>query len=183
MKTAGREELVMDFSNVIIAVVVVALFLLVFFATRYTNNQKGFDEMQLKKRGDAFRIGFFTLLGCVIAILFLNSFESVAQKVEINFLLCASIMITVGVFGVYSVFAGAFFRMNENPKTYLGICFAVMFPNAMIVIGELKKSGTLLKEGKATFTPCGNLVNVLTFLAISVAVIIKMIIDKKEEKE
>ena len=139
--------------------------------------------MQLKKRGDAFRIGFFTLLGCVLATMFLNSVESFAEKVEIDFMLVTSIMITACVFGVYSVFADAFFRMNENPKTYLGICFAVIFPNAIVVIGELKKNGTLLKEGKVTFTPWGNLVNVVTFLVIAVAIIIKMIANKKEEKE
>ena len=92
-------------------------------------------------------------------------------------------MITVCVFGVYSIIAGAFLRMNENPKTYLGICFAVILPNAVVLIGELKKSGTLLKDGKLTFTPGGNLLNVLTFLIIGIAVIIKMIANSREERE
>lgn len=173
----------MDLSNVVIAAVILAVFVLVLIATRYTSNQKGFDEMQLKKRGDAFRIGFFTLLGCVLLMLFLNSLDSFAEKVTVDFMLIASIMITACVFGVYSIMKDAFFRMNENPKTYLGICFAVLFPNAVVLIGEWKQNGTLLKDGKVTFTPCGNLLNVVVFLIIAVAIIIKMIANSREEKE
>lgn len=173
----------MDYSSIIILAVIFVLALGVWFASRYTSNQKGFDEMQLKKRGDAFRIGFFTLLACVLAMLYLTSVESVSQKVSVEFMLLASIMITACVFGVYSIFAGAFFRMNENPKTYLGICFAVIFPNAVVLIGELKKNGTLLKDGKLTFTPGGNLLNALTFLIISIAIIIKMVANSREERE
>ena len=183
LKTAGREEIIMDYSSIIILAVILVLAVLVWFATKYTGDQKGFDEMQLKKRGDAFRIGFFTLLACVFAMLVITSIESVSQKISVDFMLAASIMITVCVFGVYSIFAGAFFRMNENPKTYLAICFAVILPNAVVLIGELKKSGTLLKDGKLTFTPGGNLLNVLTFLIIGIAVIIKMIANSREERE
>lgn len=182
-KPAGRKEYIMDLSNVVIAVVILACIVMVLLATRYTTDQKGFDEMQLKKRGDAFRIGFFTLLACVLLMLFLNSLDSFAEKVTVDFMLIASIMITACVFGVYSIWKDAFFRMNENPKTYLGICFAVVFPNAIVLIGELKQHGTLLKDGKVTFTPCGNLLNVVTFTIIAITIIIKMIVNRREEKE
>ena len=172
--------------NVMVYVVIaaaLAILVLIILATKYTSKGKGFDEMQLIKRADAFRAGFFTMLGCVIFLMILETWKPWTENVTITFSLLALIMVSLGVFGVYCAVHDAFFRMKESRKFYLCLCFLVIFGNVMQVHSYYRDHGTLLENGKVSLNPCGNIATGCTFLILLLTIIIKMIAEKKEEKE
>lgn len=173
----------MDIMMYVVIAAALALVVLIILATKYTSKGKGFDEMQLVKRADAFRAGFFTMLGCVVMLLILENWRPWTERVTSSFSLVAIIMITMAVFGIHCVIHDAFFRMQESRKLYLGLCAAAIFANVLQVFSYYRDNGTLLQNGKVTLDPCGNLVTGSVFLILAAVIIIKMIADRKEEKE
>ena len=172
-----------DIMLYVVIAAALALVVMIVLATKFTSNGKGFDEMQLIKRADAYRAGFFTMLGGVIFLMVLLNWKPWTEHVTVTFSFLALIMVTLGVFAIYCAVHDAFFRMTESRKFYIGICFLVIFGNVMQVIAYYRDHGTLLENGKVSMNPCGNLATGGTFLILLLTIIIKMIAEKKEEKE
>lgn len=177
----------MNVTFVVIGVAVVVLALLVLLATRYTAKQKNFDEMQLMKRADAYRAGFFTMLGCMLLMMLLVNWKTWTDNVTMLFTINAAIMITLAVFGVYCVMNNAFFGKSDHPvdnqKVYLVLCIAVVLPNCVTAWRHLHDNGTLLENGMVSMKPCGNLMIAGAFFVIAITIVIRMLLDRREEKE
>ncbi|MBO7631696.1 MAG: hypothetical protein J6S78_05145 [Lachnospiraceae bacterium] len=173
----------MDFIFYAVIAAALGLIVLIVLATNYTSEGKGFDEMQLIKRGDAFRAGFFTLLGCVFMLMILENWKTWTENVTLMFSCVAIVMVSLVVFGVYCIAHDAFFRMRESKKFYLGICFCVVFANSMQAVTYFLDKKTLLENGKVSISPCGNLLIAGTFLILAIAIVVKMFAAKKEEKD
>ena len=166
---------------VIIGVAAVLVVFIVWACIRKEDRQ--FDERQLQKRANAFRCGFFSLVGGNLLMMLLFSWKTWTDHVDSIFTIIVVFMVAVVVFAVYSIFNDAFFGNKENPKGYLGICLAVLFANSMIAVKQWQRQGTFLKDGKVTMTPCGNLVMICVFLIISLSIIIKMILNRREASD
>ena len=183
MKPPRKGRMNMNLWFYVVIAAALALIVLIILAVKYTSNGKGFDEMQLMKRADAYRAGFFTLLGCVLMLMILESWSQWTENVTVTFSFISSIMVTLLVFGIHCVVHDAFFRMQENKKFYLGLCFCVVFVNAMQAIGYYRDKKTLLENGKVSLSPCGNILIGATFLILAVAIVIKMLTAKEDRDE
>lgn len=183
MKPPRKGRMNMDLWFYVVIAAALALIVLIILAVKYTSNGKGFDEMQLMKRADAYRAGFFTLLGCVVMLMILESWSPWTRNVTVTFSFVLSIMVTLLVFGIHCVVHDAFFRMQESKKFYLGLCFCVVFVNAMQAISYYRDKKTLLENGKVSLSPCGNILIGATFLILAVAIVIKMLTAKEDRDE
>lgn len=166
---------------VVIAAAAVLVVFVVWACIR--KEDRKFDERQLQKRANAFRCGFFSMVGGNLLMMILFSWKTWTDRVDNMFTIIVVFMTAVVVFAVYSILNDAFFGNKENPKGYLGICLAVLFCNSMIVIRHFMQNGTLLQDGKVTMTPCTNLVMVVVFLIIALSIIVKMILNQREASD
>ena len=166
---------------VIIGAVLVLVAFVIWACLRKESKQ--FDERQLLKRANAFRFGFFCMLGGNAVLMILLTWRQWTDRVETLFTLIAVFMTAFLVFAVYCILNDAFFGNKENPKGYIGICFAVIFLQVMTVVSFWGKHKTLLDNGKVTMTPCGNALIGVTFLIIAITIIVKLAINRKERDD
>ena len=178
-KKKGRNS--MNLTNGITIAALLVLIVAVCLLSRRKEEEQ-FDERQLRVRADAFRIGFFSMLGSVFAMMILFSWKFWVNNVETMFTLIAAVMIAFLIFAVYCITHDAFFRRKENPKSYLGICLAVVFCNVAAVLRYIGK-GSLLVDGKVTLTPCGNILFACTFAIVAVVLLVKILTSRSEEEE
>ena len=168
-------------TNFIVIAALLVLIIAVFVLSRRTQEEQ-FDERQLRVRADAFRIGFFSMLGAVLAMMVLFSWKPWVDMVDPLFTLIAAVMISFLVFAIYCITHDAFFRRKEKPASYLLICIGVMLVNLGAALKNIK-NGTLLVDDKVTLTPCGNIMMGGTFLIVAIVLAVKMLADRREEEE
>lgn len=169
-------------TSIIIVCVLVLLVAAVIIASRRQGKDE-FDERQLRVRADAYRIGFLSMFGSVIAMMILFSWKPWVERVDNLVTLIGTVMIAFLVFAVYCITHDAFFRRKEKPQSYLGICIAAMLCNLAVVIRDLVEKGTLLVDGKATMTPFGNAMMAGIFFVVAVVLVVKILASRKEEDD
>ena len=169
-------------TSIIIVCVLVLLVAAVIIASRRQEKDE-FDERQLRVRADAFRIGFLSMLGSVIAMMVLFSWKLWMERVDTILTLIGTVTIAFLVFAVYCITHDAFFRRKEKPQSYLILCIIVVLLNLSVVIRYLKNKGTLLIDGKATMTPFGNTIMGGAFIVIAIVLVIKILVNRKEEED
>ena len=142
-----------------------------------------FDERQLRVRADAYRIGFMCMLGSVLAMMVLFSWQPWVDRVDTMVTLVGTVMIAFLVFAIYCITHDAFLRRNERASSYLTLSIAAMLCNLAVVIRDLVEKGTLFVDGKATMTPFGNAMMAGVFFVVSIVLVIKIIVNRKEEDD
>lgn len=134
-----------------------------------------YDERQLKVRGDAYRLGFFTTLIANGIIMSLAA-SDLDRCLGMN---AYFIPIFIGIVTqmTYSVFKDAYFGINNKSKSYLIFMAVIGFINLTFAIlatvnGELIEDGIL----QAPFLNylCGSL-----FIILAIDLGVKNLIDKK----
>ena len=139
-----------------------------------------YDERQLKARGDAFKISFFTLV-------FLLLSDGIIRKITgydwISFFdgVLIHIIISIGVFVNYSIFKDAYLEINSNSKRFSIIllvfgAYNLIFPIFRII------DNTFIENGMMSIGLTNLITSILCF-SIIISLIIKNQIDKKKENE
>lgn len=169
-------------TSIVVLVALILLCVAIYVASRRQAKDE-FDERQLRVRADAYRIGFLSMFGSVIAMMILFSWKPWVERVDNLVTLIGTVMIAFLVFAVYCITHDAFFRRKEKPQSYLGICIAAMLCNLAVVIRDLVEKGTLFVDGKATMTPFGNAMMAGVFFVVSIVLVIKIIVNRKEEED
>ncbi len=169
-------------TSIVVLVALILLCVAIYVASRRQAKDE-FDERQLRVRADAYRIGFLSMFGSVIAMMVLFSWKPWVERVDTLVTLIGTVMIAFLVFAVYCITHDAFFRRKEKPQSYLGICIAAMLCNLAVVIRDLVEKGTLLVDGKATMTPFGNAMMAGIFFVVAVVLVVKILASRKEEDD
>ena len=166
---------------VIIGAVLILVAFVIWACLRKESKQ--FDERQLLKRANAFRFGFFCMLGGNAVLMILLTWRQWTDRVETLFTLIAVFMTAFLVFAVYCILNDAFFGNKENPKNYIVISCVIFFFEALTVFRFWGKHRTLLDNGKVAVTPCSNILIGVTFLIIAITIIVKLAINRKERDD
>ena len=137
-----------------------------------------YDERQILIRGRAYKIGFTTML--VFAVFYM--LLSIAQEdlLEYGYIWNAiSLFGGLTIFAIYSIWNDAFFSLQQNPRRYLLLCLVVTLCNCMWVPEVVKGKITLMD---LVFSyKFINVLCALTFIIISITIVIKIYADRKEE--
>ena len=165
-----------------VAALVVIIFVMILMSKKKQNGSH-YDEMQLKIRGDGYKLGFFvTLAGTVILLFLTELFEGFSKVVAPTFGMFVVIMTGIVSFVVYCIFKEAFLSIGQNVKSYMVLCAAVILANVAGSVRQITQ-GTFLVDGALTFSNTSNLVCAISFLVILIALIIKTGQDRKEVGE
>jgi hypothetical protein len=150
---------------------VAALAGVIIWISRRKRGSAEYDERQTIARLRAYRTAFWMLA----AYLCLSGLFTVATGLEWADAMTGSfigICIAVTVFACISISDDAYFAINEKPRFYLVLFAVVILANAAVTVKNLADGVFLVTDGRLNYH-CMNLVVIVTFLAISVALAIK----------
>lgn len=173
----------MGWSPLLVGIVLVGLVVLAVFLCLYSDRKQDYDERQLQIRAKAYRLGFFTMIVSMLAVMFLQTWSRWTEVVDNSFALLTALMFSLTVFGVYCVLNDAYFTRRENPKASLLFCFGVLIMNIGAVLTNLSDDRSIFVDGKLTFSPGGNLLCGGMFGVFTLTLLIKMLIKPKEDDE
>ena len=163
------------------AIIVLALLIYVIVNAKKKDNH--FDEMQLIKRANGYKIGYFILLiGLTIYAGASAFYPDLKDRVEPTCAIFIIMMISILFFAVYCIFNEAFFTIGENAKGYSFVCVAMILLNGVGSINSISK-GEYLKDGVRSYSGIGNIVITVMFTIVLVCIIVKSIMNKKEAEE
>ena len=150
-------------------------------------NWNHFDERQLQKRGNAFKLGFFILLieNALLLFLFAILYD---DPVRIGDLLpftpatCLTLQIflAVTVFATYCIWNDCYFSLNENRRYLLALFSACSILNLLMAIAHLIH-GDFMEDG-VFGTPFINLACGLMMLFICSMILLKRLRQKEDEE-
>ena len=138
-----------------------------------------YDERQELVRGRAYTYGFYTF-GIYNGILSILSMGDIPLPAEQGVLFFVGIVIAGAVTITYSILKDGYFALNENRKTLL---FSFCIVTIINFVGGMNSLhvGTIIRNGKLSlgsmhFFCCG------LFLYIFILLVVKSLMDKREDK-
>ena len=156
-------------------------FLIVFIVIGIINKKKNknsnqYDERQEYLRGKGYKIALYVHL---FGDSFLFAFNKIGilKYIEIDLAMIAILFLSTAVFTVYCIFNDCFFTLKERPKSYLIFALLMGIFNFVIAIGDLNE---WIDDGKIYGAGVVNFYAGITFLIVSVSIIIKLLMDRKE---
>ncbi len=164
--------MISGFFSVMLIMIGVFVFLVVKKEKTVNNEHGHFDEMQEKIRSDAFKIGYFVTIMCMVFLIFMMELIDIQKWVEYSFALLVVMMIGIVVFAVYCIYKEAFFKIGVSGTSYIYLCIAVCFSNGGVAIMRFNE-GSLCKNGVITFDGGSSLVTGVSFFIILVALLLK----------
>lgn len=158
------------------AAFVVILFCIIHLGIKAKRATPKYDERQIAARGKAFEVGFCTFVICNAALAIADCFDihwAASTAIE-AFLI---ILIAIGMFSVTAIIKDAYFGLNENSRSSIGLLALVAVLN-LIVGMESVISGDepFLENGKA-----GHAVLNLAITVLFAVVIITSLAHKKKQ--
>ena len=162
--------------------VVLAIIILAIVLAKKAKATRGshFDEMQTKIRSDGYKLGYLVTLICLgIWLLFAEVFKGFNQMVTPSFGAFFVMMFGIVVFAVYCIFHDSFFSIGENGRAYTLLCVFIVIANGVSAIRHIV-DGTIVAEGKLTFSNTSSIIVAASFLVIVIAIVIKTVKDRKE---
>ena len=160
-------------------------FAVIFIISRAAGMGIHYDEMQLKTRGDAYKLGFFTIVVLIAAagVCFAVGDTGISDYISQDMILFTILYAGVIVFSVYSIAQNAFFSVRDKGNVYISACIIVIATNIPALIAEIV-NGEFRKNGILSYNNGGaNILNLILFIAMLAAIMIKRINDKKEPAE
>ena len=118
-------------------------------AKRGSDRNISYDEMQLRIRGDGYKVGFTTLLISLVLFIFYYAMELPGSRsLEPALGLFLALMIGLVTFAVYCINKDAFFGVGQNGKRYITLCALIVVINVISAVsrfmeGEANETGTL----------------------------------------
>lgn len=139
-----------------------------------------YDERQKIVRGKAYKYGFYAMVYTLVIFFLLESGEIILPMHNTIKDFCI-IMVGIMVVGVYSIWNGAYWGLNNNPRQYailFTICTIINFAVSILAIAR----GSMY-ENNMLQAPFINLLAGVMFLIIAVTLFMKKYVDKKEGGE
>lgn len=161
------------------------LLILICLIFKNKNRTEHFDEMQLKTRGDAYKVTLFVvlLLNAAAGLLYAPIDFNLSDYIDYPMASFCILFIGITVFAVYAIMKDAFFSVNDNGKTYIIVCVIVILSNLAGLIPTII-SGEFMPSGSLEFSQGGgNLLNLICFVIILAAILIKKAMINKEDAE
>lgn len=140
-----------------------------------------YDEMQLKIRSKGYQIGFFTALILMMIVAFLCEMDCLTVLTP-GFAVFAALLVSVTVFAIYCVLHDAFISIRGDGKSQIGVYGLIVLVEGLVTVRTLSK-GEMLVSGKLGFSSGAPAMMFVCFLTILIALIIKVIRNRKEAEE
>lgn len=155
----------------------IAIILLVFVKKKGEYKDK-FDERQILVRGRAFKYGMITAL-IYFAILGILTEGKLLNYFKPSGLIMVGVLLSIGVCAGYAIWNDGYFSLSTN-KNRLIVSFGIItvFMASTSVLSIL--SGMIIDDGKISFLVT-NIFGTIMFIVIFVILIIKAVIDSRED--
>lgn len=138
-----------------------------------------FDERQQLARGQAYKYGFWTLLGCLLLYGFSDAALGRWCDVLTGVMLCVAVALVV--FASICIVKDAYLSLKEKPRTIMTLLTVVAALN--LVIGGMNlKCGQVVKDGVLT-SGAVNLICGAMVLVLLVIYVVNYLMAKREEAE
>lgn len=171
-----KEYLLGVFVGILVGLV---LMVVILKSIRKDKSIKGrFDERQEIIRGKANRYGFFSLLICNALITLFGPWCS--KYLKFQTMIFIAIAISLLVFAGYCIFNDAYINLNEKPKKTIMWFLVIGGINFVCGFAQLN-GGNLIENGKTSLGNV-NLICGVMMILVSLMIIIKQCIIKKEEE-
>lgn len=142
-------------------------------------SEDSFDERQAAVRGKAYKYAFYTDLSLSAIWMIVTEFVS-SLPVTTGLALFIIMMISVTVYAVYSIMNDAYFGMGFNIKRYFIFMIVIIGINLAFGIMNFFDSGIALPY---SLGDGANLTIAVTFLPVFIAMGMKLLEYKREDKE
>lgn len=144
------------------------------------SERKKYDERQQIIRGRGYKYAFFSLM------FYFAIMSAVTELVGKTFITISAISIIgicfgVGVYAVYCIMNGGYFAINEKQRSVMILLGIIALINVISSVGLIHDK-ELVKDGVLTGR-CANLACTVLFVVVFIAIVIKGIIDKKEDEQ
>ncbi|MBQ3923919.1 MAG: hypothetical protein II696_00185 [Firmicutes bacterium] len=138
-----------------------------------------YDERQELIRGRGYKYGFFAVLALVAVYMIVDSMGlGPAIPFENSAILFAILIVGVVVYAVYCIRNDAYFGIGMNKKSYYILIIFVIVINGIAAVMNLMNEP--FENGKLSLGPCMEILCVLAFAVILIALVIKNREDAKE---
>ena len=138
-----------------------------------------FDERQERARGQAYKYGFWTLLGCALLYGFSEMAFGRWCDAITGVMLCVAAALTV--FASVCITKDAYLSLKEKPRAVMTLFTVVAALN--LFIGVINwKSGRVVQDGVLTFAAVNGVCGLMT-LAILAVYLVNYLLAKRESGE
>ena len=138
-----------------------------------------FDERQERARGQAYKYGFWTLMGCLLLYGFSNMVLGRWCDVITGVMLCVAVAMVV--FASVCIVKDAYLSLKEKPRTVMTLLAVVSVLN--LAIGAMNwKNGRVFRDGILTYSAANGICGAMV-LVILVVYIANYLLAKREEAE
>lgn len=165
-------------AGIVIGLLLVAIILT--FTKKGDDVKCKFDERQDFVRGRAFKIAFFTMLGCNVGFGILGLLECpLFSRPEV--LGCATVFISIATFAIYCIWNDAYWALNERRGSLMVVFAATGVLNLGIGIVNIFNKN-IIENGSLT-SGALNLFAAGMFIVIFFVMLLKYLKTGKEEQE
>ena len=138
-----------------------------------------FDERQERARGQAYKYGFWTLMGCLLLYGFSDMVLGRWCDVITGVMLCVAVAMVV--FASVCIVKDAYLSLKEKPRTVMTLLAVVSVLN--LAIGVMNwKNGRVVKDGVLTSGAVNGICGLVT-LVILVVYVVNCLLAKQEARE
>ena len=138
-----------------------------------------FDERQERARGQAYKYGFWTLMGCLLLYGFSNMVLGRWCDVITGVMLCVAVAMVV--FASVCIVKDAYLSLKEKPRTVMTLLAVVSVLN--LAIGAMNwKNGRVFRDGILTYSAANGICGAIT-LTILVVYVVNYLLAKQEAGE
>lgn len=167
------------FVGLSIPILVVLLIIFIFKKSGKFKGKHEFDERQKLAQGKAYKNGFYTFVICEVIIMLIENTGYIALDITLTMFI--SMCISIKVFAMTSIIKDAYIGINHTPKSTLTLFLVLAAVNLFFGIRNLV-GGEFLQTGEIVYIAWLNLICGITLLMISVALLVKIVQDNKEEE-
>lgn len=137
-----------------------------------------YDERQQAIRGKGYMYSYYTLIAYLVLWMTL-SIGGIKLPLVDAVIAFIGILLGLMVLGIYTIYNGAYWGINNDPKKY-GIVFTVATVINIIYTVFAIKAGTMIEDGTLQI-PFVNLLCAVVMVILLIAVVIKKAMSKEEE--
>jgi hypothetical protein len=165
----------------LLIIIFIFIFAFILIVSRFAKNKNcNFDERQEIIRGRAYKYAYFAYL------IYGAGYGAVSSLLEKDFMTTSTafmvgLYISLIVFAVYNICNEAFFAFNQKPVSYILIFSITTLCSGYSGITSII-DGSIIENGVLTLD-CIGVISSITFAIILIAMLLKMIINKKAEQE
>ena len=138
-----------------------------------------FDERQERARGQAYKYGFWTLMGCLLLYGFSDMVLGRWCDAITGIMLCVAVAMVV--FASVCIVKDAYLSLKEKPRAIMTLLTVITLLN--LAVGAMNwKGGRVVEDGILTYGAVNGICGVIT-LTILVVYVVNYLMEKQEAGE